>query len=701
MARRDTGSSRSSRSIRSHTEDSPEDSPEDSSAERAARLRAVIEYHNDRYYGDDDPEITDAEYDEIVEELVELERTHPELVTAASPTQRPGSAMRSTFAEVEHIVPMLSLDNAFGRDELIAWGQRIARLVDDAPDYVVEPKLDGLAVSLLYEGGRYVRAATRGNGVVGEDVTENVRTIAVVPKRLHGKRVPDRLEVRGEVFMTLAAFEAVNEKQAAAGLAAFKTPRNAAAGSLRMKDASVTAARALSWFCYQLGAVAGGPSLTSHHETLAWLEELSLPVNSEIHRYDDLDAVAQRCVELQERRHSLGYDIDGAVVKVDDLGLRAAMGSTSKAPRWAIAYKFPPEERSTLLRDIMVSIGRTGRATPFAMLEPVTVGGVSVGTATLHNEDEVARRGVRPGDTVIVRRAGDVIPEVVGPVLAKRPKRSKPWVFPERCPTCGGPLVRADGEANHHCVNDVCPARIWQQIVFFASRGAMDIEGLGEERVLQFVNAGLIGDAGDIYSLTEERLVQLERMGERSAQLLVAAIEKSRRQPLSRLLVALGIDNVGPTAAHAIARACGHLDAIATATVEELTEIEGIGPIIADSVVSYFAEPANRAVLDKLRAAGVNLRGPVRVTRRPDAPDLTGLTFVLTGTLTRRTRDDAAAELTARGAKVASSVSKKTSFVVAGENSGSKLTKAEALGVAVLDEDAFEAVLESGAGATA
>jgi DNA ligase (NAD+) len=665
-------------------------------AARAADLRALIEYHDDRYYGDDAPEITDAEFDDLMRELVELERAHPEIVTPTSPTQRPGAASGSTFAEVEHLVPMLSLDNAFGRDDLLAWGRRIARLVDQEPDFVVEPKLDGLAVSLVYEQGRYVRGATRGNGIVGEDVTENVRTIGVVPRRLRGRRVPERLEVRGEVFMTLAAFTAMNEKQVATGLPAFKTPRNAAAGSLRQKDASITASRDLSWYGYQVGAVVGGPRLASHHDTLAWLAELSFPVNPETHRYGDLDSVITRCEELQERRHALGYDIDGAVVKVDDLDLRAAMGSTSKAPRWAIAYKFPPEERSTLLRDIMVSIGRTGRATPFAMLEPVTVGGVTVATATLHNEDEVARRDVRPGDTVVVRRAGDVIPEVVGPIRAKRPRRSKPWVFPDRCPVCNQPLVRGEGEANHHCVNEKCPGRVWQQIVFFASRGAMDIEGLGEERVLQFVNAGLIADPAGIYALTVDRLVGLERMGDRSAQLLVDAIERSKQQPLARLLVALGIDNVGPAAAQAVARECGHLDRVASATAGELTEIDGIGPIIADSIVSYFTRPANRALVEKLRAAGVNLAGPAP-RARPRGADLTGLTVVLTGTLERRTRDEAAAEVTARGGKVVSSVSKKTSVVVAGANPGSKLEKAEALGVPVVDEDALDALLERGA----
>ncbi len=660
---------------------------------RAAELRALINFHNDRYYGDDDPEISDADFDELLLELGALEAEFPELVTVDSPTQRPGATGHSTFAPVPHIVPMLSLDNAMGADELRSWGERILKLVDQPPTYVVEPKLDGLALSVLYERGRFMRAATRGDGRVGEDVSENVRTVSAVPQRLRGKRIPERLEVRGEIFMRLNAFDELNERQTATGLPSFKNPRNAAAGSLRMKDASITASRDLSWFCYQLGAVEGGPMLDTHHGTLEWLRELGLPVNDETRQFDELESVERRCLELQEQRHALGYDIDGAVVKVDDLGMRSAMGFTSKAPRWAIAFKFPPEERTTLLRDIHVSIGRTGRATPFAMMEPVFVGGVHVGTATLHNQDEVARKDVRPGDIVVVRRAGDVIPEVVGPVLAKRPAGSKPWKFPSKCPSCGEPLVRIEGEANHHCINDGCPARQWQQIVYFAGRGAMDIEGLGEERVAQFVAAGLVRDAGDIYSLTVDELVEIDRMGAKSATMLVAAIEASKGQPLWRVVVALGIENVGPTAAQSIAEHLGHMDRIMEATTDRLTEIDGIGPIIAESLVDAMAKPAIRSIIEKLRAAGVNLEGPAPVERPAGSADLGGLTFVLTGTLARHTREEAAAALVARGGKVTNSVSKKTSYVVAGDNAGTKLAKAESLGVTVLDEDAFERLL--------
>ncbi len=661
-----------------------------------AGLRDKIRYHNDRYYGDDDPAISDGDYDELVRELVRIEHENPELVTPDSPTQLPGAAAQSSFAEVRHETPMLSLDNAFGIDDLRAWGERMAKLVDTVATFVVEPKLDGLAISILYENGLFVRAATRGNGISGEDVTENVRGINAVAMRLHGPRIPSRIEVRGEIFMRAEAFAALNARREAEGESTFKNPRNAAAGSLRQKDASVTASRELSFNCYQLGVVEGGPELLTHAQTLEWISELGIPVNTEARSIADIEAVGLRCAELQQKRHDLGYDIDGAVVKVDDLAMRERMGSTSKAPRWAIAVKFPPEERTTILTDIMVSIGRTGRATPYAVLEPVFVSGVDVSNATLHNEDEVARKDVRPGDTVIVRRAGDVIPEVLGPVLELRPAGSKPWKFPKKCPECGGPLVRDVTEANAHCVNDECPARVLQQIVYFAGRGAMDIEGLGEERVAQFISAGLLTDLSDIYSLDAKRLEELERMGKKSAQLLLDGIALSKDRPLWRLVVGLGIENVGPVAAQAISATCGHMDQIMTAPISDLVQIQGIGPTIAQSLRDYFDTESNLAMIAKLRVYGLNFDGPLTVEKLDGAPDLSGLTFVLTGSLEGRTREEAAAELAALGAKVASSVSKNTSFVVAGENAGSKLTKAEALGVKVLDEAGLDRVLSEG-----
>jgi DNA ligase (NAD+) len=666
--------------------------------ERVDELRALVEYHNERYFVFDEPDVADAEFDAIVRELRELEARHPSLVTADSPTQRPGGRPASTFAPVVHRMPMLSLDNAFSRDELLAWGTRIQRLITEPICFVAEPKLDGLAISLQYEDGRFTVGATRGDGVTGEDVTENLRTIKAVPQKLKGKAkdIPALLEVRGEIFMPLAAFEALNRRQGEAGERLFTNARNAAAGSLRQKAPSVTATRDLALYTYQLGAKEGGPRLRTHQETLAWLTALGFPVNPHIEPFDDLEAVFAFCQRTETARHSLGYDIDGVVVKVDDLGQRAEMGTTSRAPRWAVAYKFPPEEKSTLLRDIMVSIGRTGRATPFAVLEPVFVGGANVGMATLHNEDDVARKDVRPGDTVIVRRAGDVIPEVVGPVLAKRPPKTKPWKFPKKCPECGQPLVRVEGEANHHCVNVDCPAQRVQRLVHWASRGAMDIEGLGEERVRQFVEAGLLEDAADVYALTVDRLVPLERIGERSAQLLVDAIEASKRQPLWRVLVGLGINHVGPTAAQALARAFADLDAIMGASEEQLTAVDGVGPTIAQSIARWFSIDRNQRLVQRLHAAGVNLEGDRGPQREAVDASFAGLTFVLTGSLQHRTRDEAADEIGARGGKVTSSVSKKTSYVVVGESPGSKFAKAEELGVAILDEQGFESLLESG-----
>ncbi len=666
---------------------------------RVAELREVIARHSRLYYESDAPEIADAEFDALVRELRDLEERHPALRSPESPTEKVGGAPTTAFAAVAHLAPMLSLDNAFSRAELDAWGARVVKRVGDDVGFVAEPKMDGLAISLVYEDGELVRAATRGDGVTGEDVTANVRTMRDVPPSVGGSTRPSLLEVRGEVYMPIVSFTDLNRRQADAGEHLFANPRNAAAGSLRQKDSQITASRDLALFCYQLGVVEGGPELRSHVEILQWLRDLGFPVNPHIDRHDDLGSVARFCASMEEKRHSLGYEIDGVVVKVDDLAMRELLGVTSRAPRWAIAYKFPPEEKTTRLLDIRVSIGRTGRATPFAVLEPVFVGGSTVEMATLHNQDEVARRGVRVGDTVIVRKAGDVIPEVVGPVLSKRPKRSAPWKFPADCPVCGSALVRPEGEAHHRCVNVDCPARQLQRIVHFAGRNAMDIEGLGEERVALLVNAGLLQDAGDLYSVTAADLVPLEGMAEISATSLVEAIEASKLRPLPKLLVALGIRNVGPTAAVSLARELGTLDAIIEAPTEVLTEIDGVGEVRAESVEQFFADERNRGVVDKLRAAGVHLGEPVErsaaAAAAADAP-LSGLTFVVTGTLPRRTREEATADLVAQGAKVAASVSKKTRYVVAGANAGSKLAKAEQLGVPVIGEDDLDRLLEAG-----
>jgi DNA ligase (NAD+) len=662
-------------------------------------LRAEILEHDRRYYVDAAPTVTDGEYDALMATLRELEAEHPAIVTPDSPTKRPGAGISTTFAPVVHRLPMLSLDNAFNPDDLTAWVARLQRLTDEPLTFVGEPKLDGLACSITYERGRLVLAATRGDGVTGEDVTPNVKTVKSLPHRLKGSAVPDLVEVRGEIFMTQEVFDALNERMDAEGKPRYVNPRNTAAGSLRQKDAALTASRHLSAFCYQLGAIEGGPEFASHWETLEWMRAAGIPVNPHIERLADLAAVIEYCERMRDQRHGLGYEIDGAVVKVDSLPLRQVLGNTSKAPRWAMAFKFPPEERTTLLKGILVSIGRTGRATPFADLDPVFVGGSTVGRATLHNQDEVARKDVRPGDTVLVRKAGDVIPEVLGPVLALRPPDAEPWVFPSHCPVCGTALERAEGEADTYCVNEDCPAKRVMRIAHFASRGAMDIEGLGEETVTLLADRGLVEDVGDVYSLTAEQLGELPLFGPKRVANLLDGIEASRSRPLARLLVGLGIRHVGPTAAIALASELGHLDRITSAAPEALATVEGVGGIIADSVREWFSVPAHRTIVEKLRKAGVNFEGPPRREGQGEQP-LRGFTFVLTGTLDGLTRDEAQELIEEQGGKVTGSVSKKTSFVVAGESPGSKLDKAQQLGVPVLDEAGLRQILADGPPAT-
>ena len=667
---------------------------------RVDSLRATLEDHNYYYYVQDDPRIPDAEYDALVRRLNEIEALYPSLVTPDSPTQTVGGPRSATFAPVEHRVPMMSLDNAMDAGELAAWGERLERRIVDEEgtdhppvSFVCELKIDGVAISITYRDGRLVQAATRGDGRVGEDVTENVRTLANVPEVLSGD-APTLLEVRGEVYMPLSTFEELNAAQEAAGQRLYMNPRNTAAGSLRQKDASITASRGLHLWSYQLGQVEGGPTFARHGETLEYLEALGLPVNPEIRTVSGLDEVGEFCLGWQSRRHDLPYEIDGVVVKVDDLARRTALGFTAKAPRWAIAYKFPPEERTTKLLDIHVSIGRTGKATPFAQLEPVVVAGSTVGLATLHNQIQVAAKDVRPGDTVIVRKAGDVIPEVVGPVLADRPEGLPEWVFPDDCPVCGQPLVRVEGEGHHYCTNLDCPARSLGGIEHFASRGAMDIEGLGEQRVQLFVALGLLADIGDIYTMDFDRLLGQEGFGETSVENLRTAIEASKDRPLANLLVGLNIPHLGPTGARLLSAKLGHLDAIASASAEEMAAVDGIGPTIAQSVAAWFASDRNRAVLDKLRAAGLNLEGPAA----PDVPQvLDGMSVVVTGTLSNYTREEVEEAIQSRGGKSPGSVSKKTTAVVVGEGPGaSKLTKATDLGVPILDEDGFEHLLATG-----
>ncbi len=664
--------------------------------QRAAELADEIRFHNQRYHELDDPLLSDADFDALVRELRALETEFPELVAPDSPTQDVGGAPSVLFAPVEHAVPMMSLDNAFELDELLAWGARTERRLGgeglDIP-YVCELKIDGVACSIRYEGGRYVQAATRGNGRVGEDITANVATLAQVPERLAGDP-PEVLEVRGEIYLRVPVWEALNDAQEAAGLARYVNPRNTAAGSLRQKDAAITASRGLSLWTYQLGQVIGGPTFTSHHETLAYLDALGLPVNPEIRRLSGLEEVYAYCKGWEERRHDLDYEIDGAVVKVDDLALRDRLGSTSKAPRWAIAYKFPPEERTTLLRDIMVSIGRTGKATPFAVLEPVFVGGSTVGVSTLHNEDQVAAKDVRVGDTVVVRKAGDVIPEVVGPVLGLRKRGARKWRFPTTCPACQGPLVRLEGESDTFCTNLDCPQQVAGRIEHFASRGAMDIEGFGEQRAQLFTRLGLITDVGDIYSMDWDAVLALEGFGDIAVRNLQAAVAASLERPLANLLVGLNIRHLGGTMSMLLARGLGSLDAIMDATEEELAAVDGVGPIIARSVAQFFSGEANRAVVEKLRAAGLNFQGP----ERPQVEQtLDGQSIVVTGTLDGWSREEAEEAIKARGGKSPGSVSKKTTAVVLGREPGqAKATKAEELGVPTLDEAGFRHLLDTG-----
>lgn len=672
---------------------------------RVEELRAQIRQHNNLYYGKDEPEISDAEYDLLVRELRDLEAAHPELADAESPSEAVGSSDITTFDPVVHAVPMTSLDNAMDEDELHAWGERVAKGLGDAPvAYVCELKIDGLAISIRYENGVMVQAATRGDGKVGEDVTKNVATISSLPKKLTGK-FPPVLEVRGEIYMSIAAFEklkadreAENVQRLANGratLAVPVNPRNAGAGSLRQKDPSITAQRDLSLWSYQLGEVVGGPEFESHHATLEFLSSLGFPVNPEIRLVHSLDEVLEFCRSWKERRHELGYEIDGAVVKVDNLAQREQLGFTSRAPRWAIAFKFPPEEKHTILKDIKVSVGRTGRVTPFAELETVFVGGSNVTMATLHNRDQVAAKDVRPGDTVVVRKAGDVIPEVVGPVLSKRPKNSKPWVFPTTCPCpVGSQLVKSDDQADTRCVEPSCPFQRDQRIIYFASRGGMDIEGLGERTVFALSDAGLVADVGDLYSLTVEQLLTLEGFAEMSAQNLVNAIQASRQRPLPKLLTALGIKHLGPAASESLSSAFGTLDVIAQSTPDELSAVDGVGGVIAESISSWFSKPENKIIIEKMRAAGVDF-GRVE---KSDAPQtLVGKAVVVTGTLASYSREGAEAAIKSRGGKSPGSVSAKTFAVVVGESPGaSKVTKAEQLGIPVLDEAGFEILLETG-----
>ena len=684
-------------------------------AARAEALRREIEHHSYQYYALDAPTISDAAFDSLMRELREIEAAHPELVTASSPTQRVGGYVGEQFAPVVHERRMYSLDNAMDLDELDEWMERTAEACGGAlPPLCCELKIDGSSIALTYEDGVLVRAATRGDGTTGEDVTVNMRTVRDVPLRLRdearGAIAPgvETLELRGEVYMPKKSFEALNAAAEEEGRAPFANPRNAAAGSLRQKDPAVTKMRDLSTFMY---AIADDAALEveGQWELLQWLRKAGFHVNPDVRLCATAEEVRGFCRECLDRRESLPYEIDGVVVKVNDFARQRAMGFTARAPRWAIAFKFPPEEKTTLLRDITVQVGRTGALTPVAELVPVVVAGSTVARATLHNLDEVHRKDVRVGDTVIVRKAGDVIPEVLGPVLSLRSPEARIWEMPSVCPSCGSPVVRDPGEVAFRCISIDCPAQALERLLHWASRGALDIDGMGEEIVSRLVESGRVADVADYYSLSEEELASLDmgrvkadgepvRLGHTVAKKLVAAIEASKGRSFARVLFGLGIRHVGKTTAEAIAAAYPSMDALAAAGEDELAAIYGVGPKVAHGMWLFFRTPDNTSVIERLRAAGVTMADEAVAVGEEVPQVLAGLTFVLTGTLTHSgmTRDEAGARLKAMGAKVSGSVSKKTSFVVAGENAGSKYDKAVALGVPVLDEAQLLNLLETG-----
>lgn len=661
---------------------------------RIAELREQIDYHNYRYYVLDDPEIPDAEYDRLMRELEALEGEHPELITSDSPTQRVGATPLSAFDEVKHELPMLSLGNAFNEDEVQAFDRRAReKLQVETIEYVVEPKLDGLAISLLYENGKLVRGATRGDGTTGEDVTQNVRTIETIPLKLRGADYPVRLEVRGEVIIAKQDFERLNKAREEAGEKTFANPRNAAAGSLRQLDARLTAKRPLSFYCYGAGLVEGAELPDRHSAILDQLREWGMRTNPETRVVEGIQGCLDYYQTMQEKRDKLDYEIDGLVYKVNRRDQQEQLGFVSRAPRWAIAHKFPAQEEMTRLLGIDVQVGRTGALTPVARLEPVHVGGVTVSNATLHNQDEIDRLDVRVGDTVIIRRAGDVIPQVVSVVTSKREGKLKKYHLPKTCPVCGSQTVRHEGEVVTYCTGGLfCAAQRKQALKHFASRRALDIEGLGDKLVDQLVDEDYVHDPADLFSLGKQQLVQLERMADKSAQNLIDALAKSRKTTLERFIYALGIHDVGEATARSLANHFGSLDALMQADKEALMAVPDIGPIVAESILTFFKQQHNQEVIDKLIQAGVSWQD-IEVKPAEELP-LNGKTFVLTGTLEKMSRDEAKAALQALGAKVTGSVSKKTDYVVVGADPGSKADKAESLGVEILDEAAFKDLIK-------
>lgn len=659
--------------------------------QRARELREAIELHNYRYYVLDDPIVPDAEYDRLLAELRDLETAYPDLVTPESPTQRVGAAPAAGFAEVRHAQPMLSLDNAFSDEEVVAFDRRVRERLSASVSvrYSAEPKLDGVAISIRYEGGCLVRAATRGDGFVGEDVTHNVRTIASVPLKLLGRDVPPVLEVRGEIYMPRAGFEEFNARASKAGEKTFVNPRNAAAGSLRQLDPRLTASRPLEIFVYGVGEVSGAQLPGTHSGVLHRLREWGIRINRLIEVVDGATGCLGYYRRIGDLRADLPYEIDGVVYKVDDLGLQEQLGFIARAPRWAIAHKFPAQEEITVVEAIEFQVGRTGAITPVARLKPVFVGGVTVSNATLHNIDELHRKDVRVGDSVIIRRAGDVIPEVVAVVVERRPKGTRQAHLPAHCPVCGSDVIRPEGEAVARCTGGlICAAQRKESLRHFASRSAMNIEGLGPKVIDQLVDADLVRTPADLYRLSQAVVAGLDRMGEKSAGKLIAAIEASKQTTLARFLYAIGIREVGEATAQALARHFGDIDNLISASVEELQEVADVGPVVAAEIRAFFQQAHNRKAVDDLMACGV--RWPrVAGAKRPVNQPLSGKVVVVTGTLSSLSREDAKERIRAHGGKVSASVSKKTSFVVCGENPGSKLRKAEELGVPVIGEREF------------
>lgn len=662
---------------------------------RAAELRRQLEYHGHRYYVLDDPEISDADYDALLNELRAIEAENPELQTPDSPTQRVGGRPLEKFEPVVHLQPMLSLANARNEDELRAWEARVQKLSaaqgwEGEIEYVTEPKIDGLAISLVYENGALVRGATRGDGEVGEDVTQNLKTIKSIPLRIDD--APPLLEVRGEIYLPLAAFARLNEQRAEAGEPTFANPRNSAAGSIRQLDPKLAAARPLSIWCYSIGAT-DGIDFDRHYDGLQWLRERGFRVNPDIETHSGTESVIKACKGWEERRDRLDYDIDGVVVKVNDLGLQRSLGVVGREPRGAIAWKFPPTTATTTLKKVAWNVGRTGHMVPFAQLEPVQVSGVTVKLATLHNEEDLRKKDLRDGDEVIVLRAGDVIPQVLSPTskAQRNPKRAGPSLPPAQCPACGTPTVKPDSGVWTICPNRAgCPGQVLQHVKHFV--GAMDIDGLGEQSVIRFLRDGLISDVADIYDLSVERLAELEGLGEISGNNLVRNIAASKEQPFFRVLYGLGIDGIGWVNARALAEQFGSIDALMAAGADQIVETQGIGPILAEKIVETLADDRTRELIERLRERGLRMELSKAEAKPVEGP-LVGKTFVLTGTLPNLTREDATARIEASGGKVTGSVSKKTDYVVAGEDPGSKLTKAEQIGTEILDEPGLLALL--------